>query len=134
MTRITGYDHVSLTVSDAERSAAWYVEILGFVVVRQVQNERFERVILVHSDSKVALGLTHHRLVEDETTFSEHRLGMDHVAFTTDSHQELKAWKRRFEQLGVAHSEIKENAAGALITLRDPDNIQLEIRATADAS
>lgn len=134
MTRISGYDHLSLSVSDAARSAAWYVEILGFVVVRQAQNERFERVILIHPDSKVALGLTRHRLVEDDPTFSEHRLGMDHVAFTTESHQELKGWKRRFEELGVAHSEIKENAAGALITFRDPDNIQLEIRAAAGGS
>ena len=41
---------------------------------------------------------------------------------------DLQAWKRRFEERGVDHSEIKEQGSGAAgITLRDPNNIQLEV-------
>lgn len=40
----------------------------------------------------------------------------------------MQELKRRFEERGVEHSEVKDAASGAtMITLRDPDNIQLEV-------
>jgi hypothetical protein len=45
--------------------------------------------------------------------------------------EDLRAWKRRFEDHGVDHSEIKKTGTGAaMITFRDPDNIQIELFAT----
>ncbi len=44
---------------------------------------------------------------------------------TAEAVQELKG---RFEQLGVVHSDVKDSASGAaMITLRDPDDIQPEV-------
>jgi glyoxylase I family protein len=41
---------------------------------------------------------------------------------------DLEEWKRRFEDRGVDHSEIRRTPnGGGVITLRDPDNIQLEV-------
>lgn len=133
MTKIIGYDHLSLSVSDAARSAAWYVEVLGFVEVRRAVGHGFERIILIHPDSNTALGLTCHQSGEGRDEFSEHRVGMDHVAFAAEGHEELAVWRRRFEELGVVHSDIKETPTGSLVTFRDPDNIQLEIRARGES-
>lgn len=133
MARLGGYDHVSLSVSDADRSAAWYVEALAFVEVRRVKGERFERVILLHPESQIALGLTCHEQDGERRSFNERQIGMDHMAFSTDGREELIAWKARLEEMGIDHSEIKDTPTGALITLRDPDNIQIEIRAAAPA-
>ena len=39
-----------------------------------------------------------------------------------------EAARATFEELGVTHSEVKSRTTGtAMITLRDPDNIQIEI-------
>ena len=52
---------------------------------------------------------------------------MDHLAFTVADREVLEAWVRRFDELGVDHSPIKEGATGWLTTFRDPDNIQFEM-------
>lgn len=118
-------------MSDAAASAAWYVAALGFVKLRESAGANFQRVILVHPDSQVAIGLTCHELAAGRRPgrFSERRVGMDHVAFAVGGREELDEWKNWLEELGVEHSEVKETPNGALITLRDPDNIQLELRA-----
>lgn len=38
--------------------------------------------------------------------FSERRAGMDHVAFESAGWREVQELKRRFEELGVDHSEV----------------------------
>jgi len=52
---------------------------------------------------------------------------MDHVAFKVGP-GDIDTLKRRFEELGVEHSDVKASAGGgAMITFRDPDHIQLEV-------
>ncbi len=128
MPRITGYHHLSLSVTDLARSAEWYRNVLGFSVVAEFEGGGFRRARLVHPDADLRLTLTCHD-AGARTPFSELNTGMDHVAFLTASVDDIEVWKRRFEDLGVEHSEVKPAAAGAgaLITLRDPDNIQLEV-------
>ena len=44
----------------------------------------------------------------------------------------LDEWLTRFEQLGIRHSPIAEREYGAVLTFKDPDDIQFEIFFTAD--
>ena len=75
----------------------------------------------------MTLTLTRHEQQSGET-FDERRPGMDHVALQVSSADAVKALKDRFAELGVNHSEIKASSGGtAMITLRDPDNIQVEV-------
>ena len=39
----------------------------------------------------------------------------------------LEEWANHLDQLGIHHSGIKEENGGPLITLRDLDNIQVEV-------
>ena len=41
----------------------------------------------------------------------------------------LETWLARLDDSGVAHSPIKPAMNGDVITIRDPDNIQIEIYA-----
>lgn len=55
------------------------------------------------------------------TEWYQQVLGLDVAA-------EIEGLKDRFAQLGVDHSEVKSGSGGtAMITLRDPDNIQIEV-------
>ena len=126
MGSIQGFNHVSFSVRDAGLSAAWYQDVLGFAHHSDVQGPTFRRVRLRHPDSGVTVTLTAHELGSGDA-FSELRTGLDHLAFSVGD-GEIEEWKRRFEEKGVVHSEIRETGpGGGIITLRDPDDIQLEV-------
>ncbi len=126
MPDITGFSHVSFTVSDRGRSAAWYQDVLGFAHHSDVEGSTFRRIRLRHPDGGLVVTLTGHERGSGDS-FSELRTGLDHVAFAV-ADGEIESWKRRFEQRGVEHSEIRGSGnGGGIIALRDPDNIQLEV-------
>lgn len=131
MPDIKGFHHVSLSVTDVDRSAQWYADVLGFEVVTSVDGEGFRRTRLRASASGLTLTLTQHDGNEGEgDRFDESRTGLDHVALVVDN-DDVPEWKSHFEELEVDHSEVKATpAGGTIITLRDPDNIQLEVFAT----
>ena len=127
MTDVIGYHHLSLSVSDLDKSTEWYQQVLGLDVAAQIEGEGFRRTRLRAPGSGVTLTLTRHEQQSGET-FDERRPGMDHVALQVSSADEVKALKDRFAELGVNHSQVKASSGGtAMITLRDPDNIQVEV-------
>jgi len=125
MTDILGFHHVNLSVRDLAKSLAWYTELLGFSVYKEMPDDgqRGAKVVMVHPGSKILLGLTSHSANAGET-FDEHRTGMDHVAFAVPNRASLEAWMQRFSAAGVAHAL---SSTGSLVTFRDPDNIQLQV-------
>ena len=126
MPSIVGFNHVSFSVTDPDRSAAWYQDVLGFVRHGDGQRKELRRIRLHQSGSGLTLTLTGHERGTGEP-FSELRTGLDHLAFSGGA-GEIEEWKRRFEERGVEHSEIRPLPdGGGAITLRDPDNIQLEV-------
>ena len=59
--------------------------------------------------------------------FDERRAGLDHVAFGVADRTELETWSARLDELGIAHSPIKDDHYGSGLSFRDPDNIALEL-------
>jgi glyoxylase I family protein len=128
MATLAGFSHLSLSVTDLDRSTDWYCRTLGFAVDSHVEGNGFLRNRLRHPDAGITLTLTAHEGTAGEP-FDERRTGMDHASFAVPSIDELHRLKERFGELGVDHSEVKPTASGAggMITFRDPDNIQLEL-------
>jgi glyoxylase I family protein len=128
---ISGLHHFGLTVHDAEASAAWYQQVLGFR-----RDGGFEapdgsrrKVFLRHEGLQVRVGLTQHRDGAGEQ-FDETRVGLDHLAFAVASPADLDAWASRLAALGVPHSPVaaaNSIAGAAVLVFRDPDGIQLEL-------
>jgi glyoxylase I family protein len=118
---------VILTVSDADRSAAWYRTLLEAEEVgRHVEPDGGAQVLLAWPRSGLQLCLVQH--ATDPGTFDELRAGLDHLEFLVAQRSDLDAWAARLDELGILHSGVKEPSytANAMITFRDPDNIQLE--------
>ena len=127
MTEVLGYHHLSLSVTDLGKSTEWYQQVLGLEVAAEIEGEGFRRTRLRAPNSGVTLTLTRHDEQSGES-FSERRPGMDHVALAVGGVAEVEGLKDRFAELGVQHSEVKASSGGtAMITLRDPDNIQIEV-------
>jgi len=127
MAEIHGIHHVSLSVADLAKSTEWYRETLGFEVDAEIEGNGFRRTRMRAPGGSVTLTLTAHEQGSSEP-FDERRAGLDHIAFNVGSAETVQDLNGRFDQLGVVHSEVKQAANGStMITLRDPDNIQLEV-------
>lgn len=121
---LLSYHHLSLSVTDLQASVEWYQRVLGLEITAQVEGPTFRRTRMRAPAGGVTLTLTCH----DERSadaFDERRTGLDHVSISVD---DLAAWKARLEQHGVEHSDVKQlSDEASMVTLRDPDNIQLEL-------
>jgi glyoxylase I family protein len=125
-----GVNHVTLTVTDVQRSREFYTTILNF----QPIGEFGQRILLSNGSMVLVIGPAPdatHALSGDR--FDENRVGLDHISLSVSSRADLDEAVRIFDEQGVPHGEIKDLGAGAglyVIAFRDPDNIQLELSAT----
>jgi glyoxylase I family protein len=121
--------HLRLTVSDVERSRAFYTEVVGFQFVMDLPSGVFL------SNGAVGLGLgpspDPSRAPADDQ-FDEARIGLDHLSFSVTSRDELERARQLLDERGMPHGEITDlgDAFGMyILAFRDPDNIQLELTA-----
>ncbi len=126
------FSHVRLTVTDIDRSRAFYDAIFGLPVLFEVAPEvedpsaagldfLFGGVIYQLGDSLLGL-----RPVATDT-FDEDRVGLDHLSFAVDSRDELDRAVALLDERDIGHAGVKDIGAGFILEFRDPDNIALEL-------
>ncbi|WP_248582771.1 VOC family protein [Nocardioides sp. InS609-2] len=132
----SGYAHVRLTVTDIDRSRAFYDDVFGLPVAfempenpdeetKQQLSFLFGGVIYKLGDSLLGL-----RPVADDG-FDEDRSGLDHVSFAVPARSDLDAAATMLDDKGITHADVKDIGAGFILEFRDPDNIALELFAPA---
>jgi catechol 2,3-dioxygenase-like lactoylglutathione lyase family enzyme len=126
---LAGADHISLTVTNLDRSERFYTEILGLLRLADFGHVR----ILIHRQTSFLVGLIRHDAT-DGTPFTELNTGLDHLGFAASSRGELVEWERRFVARGVEHTPIRDMELGYHLNFRDPDNIALEITVSSDVA
>jgi catechol 2,3-dioxygenase-like lactoylglutathione lyase family enzyme len=119
--------HVALTVRDLSISVPWYERLLDAepVLDEDTDPDFHHTVYLVGNGTMI--GLHQHGTPAPAERFSEHRVGLDHVAFGCASRAELEKWALRLDELGVDHGGIKDATYGSGVSFRDPDGIALEL-------
>src|SRR6476620_5935430 len=97
--------HLGFSVRDVEVSASWYADVLGFSRTGEYSAPDGSRrkVFLRHEGLRARLGLTEHRS-RAAHVFDETAPGLDHLAFSASSRDELDRWFERFVALGVSCS------------------------------
>lgn len=127
MAAITGIAHVELSVRDLDVSSPWYCALLGATeVFRETKEESGRRDAVIRDpESGLILAFTEHR--EYEGAFQVMRAGLDHLSFAVASAEEIEAWAARLDQLGIAHSPVRDYGYALAITFEDPDEIALEL-------
>lgn len=128
---LLGYHHLGLTVRDIEASEAWYTETLGLTraFVEKHNNETGYAIVMTRPGTSLYLGLDYHKQA-DRQRFDARRTGLDHLAFAVSSAEEVHAWAAHFAELGVDHDPVVEAVEPmplALVVVRDPDGISIEI-------
>ena len=120
--QLDGIDHVALAVRDVERSATWYVDVLGFE--RRYQ-EMWDGIPTFIGKGNTAIAL----FPADPNASSTHShrkdIRMLHLAFRAD----LKNFRTAQEELkhrGIKF-EFQDHEISHSIYFRDPDGHHLEI-------
>ena len=115
--------HVALTVTDMERSLAFYHQV-GFEKFAE-----FGSKSLV-SNGTVMIGMEACAAVTDR--FDEKRVGLDHLSFAVESRDDLETAVAYFDEQGIPHGGITDLTDFGIVVLPfyDPDGIALEFTAS----
>jgi glyoxylase I family protein len=124
-TTIPAITHVAVTVSDLERSEAWYTRLLGVEPALDEDTGPFRHI--VYPVGGTLLGLHGFPDLTTSEPFDERGPGLDHIAFGCADRDELVAWADRLDELGIPHGDIVDAGYGSGLSFRDPDNIALEL-------
>jgi glyoxylase I family protein len=121
--------HLTLTVTDVERSKRFYTEVLNFDVMLEIP----PRVLLTNGSVGIALGPSPdpQRSIPGDR-FDENRVGLDHLSLSLTSREEMEEAARALDERGASHGEIVDlgpDARAYIMGFRDPDDIQLEFTA-----
>jgi len=120
--QLEGIDHVALSVRDVERSAQWYIDVLGF---ERKHEGMWNGIPTFIAKGTTAIALFPVRSADPSSVSRAAEIGMLHLACRADrknfliAQDELKrrGIKFHFQDHEICHS----------IYFRDPDGHELEI-------
>lgn len=98
---LTGRLVVILTVTDADRSAAWYKKLLGIEESSRYgsSNGRLQ-VVIEEPTTKLQLCLVSQEGRQADR-FDEQRIGLDHLEFVVATRGDLDGWAKHLDELDV---------------------------------
>lgn len=136
LTNSSGFSHVRLTVTDIERSRAFYDALFGWPVAIDASEqagepgiedspEKFYGGVVYQTPQGTLFGL---RPVGD-SRFDSTRTGLDHVSFSVPSRSDLEAAGAALTEAGIEHGDVidLEDAGLAILSIQDPDDINIEL-------
>jgi len=128
MPDIASIHHVSLTVTDLDRSVAWYKEVLRLAELMREDHPDGNGYAIVLGKPDFSMGVVlHTQSANASEPCNETRTGLDHVSFDVAQRADLDTWAEQFKRLDVLQSPINDQQGYAVLVFRDLDNIQLEL-------
>lgn len=117
------FEHVALNVPDSRATAAWYVQHLGFTVVRAVEKAPYTR-FLADDSGRTVLEVYSNPAAPYPDYKNQHWL-VSHVAVVS---QDVEADRARLEQAGATVATIDDLPDGSrLIMMRDPWGVCVQL-------
>ncbi len=136
---VADFAHVRLTVTDIDRSRAFYEAVFGFDVAFEAPADDADQATkeqlaflyggVVYSFGGGLLGLR--PVAPGGDRHDEDRVGLDHLSFAVAARTDLDAAVGVLDELDIPHEGIKDIGAGQILEFRDPDNVALELFAPA---
>jgi glyoxylase I family protein len=133
--------HLRITVTDLERSRAFYTELLGFQIAMDTplpaDDPHHDLTVdilqggIVMANGDLLMGLRPVDAERAHDRFDPFRCGLDHLSFGVAGRDDLEAAVRAFEERGVEHGGITDLPPFGISVLpfKDPDGIALELTA-----
>jgi catechol 2,3-dioxygenase-like lactoylglutathione lyase family enzyme len=120
--QLEGIDHVALGVRDIERSAKWYIEVLGF---ERIHGGMWNGVPTFIGKGNTGIALFPASANAKSTPSTGRDIRMLHLAFRANRDGFLAA-QGELKKRGIKF-EIQDHEISHSIYFRDPDGHQLEI-------
>jgi catechol 2,3-dioxygenase-like lactoylglutathione lyase family enzyme len=116
--------HLALRVTDLDRAKRFYVDTLGFGLLRQTPGALFLRA---HGTLIALLGPSDQAVAGDR--FNPFRVGLDHIALAVADVSTLQALLPQLDAAGVPHHGIEPDpvSGATYISVYDPDGIAWEL-------
>jgi catechol 2,3-dioxygenase-like lactoylglutathione lyase family enzyme len=122
MFELEGLDHVALAVRDVERSADWYVDVLGF---ERRYSGMWNGIPVFVAREKTAIALFPAGSDQAKSSPPRQRDGILHLAMRANRANFVAA-QRDLTSRGIAF-HFTDHEISHSIYFRDPDGIELEI-------
>ena len=122
MFELEGLDHVALAVRDVERSADWYVDVLGF---ERRFSGMWNGIPVFVAREKTAIALFPTGSDQARSSVPRRRDGILHLAMRANRENFIAA-QRDLTSRGIAF-HFTDHQISHSIYFRDPDGIELEI-------
>jgi catechol 2,3-dioxygenase-like lactoylglutathione lyase family enzyme len=122
--QLEGIDHIAVGVRDVERSAKWYIEVLGF---ERLYEDAWGGVPTFVGKGNTGIALFPARPNAKPAPTTHRDIRMLHLAFRANRENFLAA-QRQLKRRGIKF-EFQDHEISQSIYFRDPDGHQLEITA-----
>ena len=125
--RITGIHHITLLVSNVERSLAFYRNVLGMQLVKQTVNDddgSARHFIFGDAEGQPLVTCLEYPDLDEGKVG---RGSTHHFALAVESEEELAAWRSYLTEKGVPTTDVLDRTGAKSIYLRDPDGHIVEI-------
>jgi glyoxylase I family protein len=119
-----GSGHLTLTVTDLERSAEFYNRVLGSQTALASEDELGTFIVCMGPGFMVGLRKWEQTASDDSFVFS--RVGLDHMGVHVESRGELEKWVAHLDESSIENSGIVESPFGLHLQTKDPDGIAIE--------
>src|SRR5262245_33968580 len=113
MPKFADVSHISLSVSDAEKTASWWREVFGLRELLRLDHHDGWYAILLDLTETIAIEFQQHDANLGEA-FDPVRTGFDHIGLAVDSRNALLEWQAHFESLGVVHTPVVDREYGSV--------------------
>ena len=134
--RTVGVNHISLTVSDVARSKAFYLALFDAQHIRDLDLPSGPLCVMVIGQTALTLSNPPHKdKAIPGDRFDMNRIGLDHLSFNVPTFADMKHAMEICDAQGVQRGEPDDQRPGLplfVMTIWDPDGIQLEITAPVD--
>ena len=117
--------HIAIIASDWEKTRAFYIDKLGFQLIREVWREAQQDYLRMLQLGDTVLEVFVKPNAPQRVTAPE-ALGLRHLAFCVENTEEAAAW---LNALGIETEPIREDLVngGRFTFFRDPDGLPLEL-------
>ena len=122
--KTTGAHHIALRSTDLTRSKRFYVETLGFSIIKETPE------LFLFMAGNTAFGV---RAPDTKTQkgdiFDPYRVGLDHIALGCEDESELERVAAALTEAGVENTGVKvdETLNKRYVAFKDPDRIAWEL-------
>ena len=120
-----GIHHLKLPVTDLERSARWYGEVLGARRLTELDHRRPDGTLFAVILEVPGLG-TNLELRLDPAT-AEALAAYDFVTLAVEDRVALDRWVEYLDSVGIQHSPPIVALVGWLLVIPDPDGLRLRL-------